>query len=407
MPNSATVSVDIPSSLTPGVYYLGAVVDSGGTITESDETNNTTVSTTQISVGLASGQPGAVPDLQMTSVSAPTTVVRGTPFNVDTVLTNLLQPAVTSLFSVGIYLSTDTTITTADYRAAQIDYTVGLVDAIGNPINSDSRTTSVTLPISVPVTASWNTADPYFCGVTPTATQIQADAATCGVWKLDGSGALSNESFAGDGEVELTVPAAGNNVAVGLSNTHTETCTQVSICHGLRGMDYALVLNATSGDPLIQLKVYEKCALPFPCSVFTSSVAAGQVIRVKRVGTTIKYYKDNTVFYTSTVPSSGTLFADVSLNSGGSISTVTLTAIPVSAGAYYLGAIADNTSAITELSENNNIAVNTASGTSMASVVSIQSTQAAGSTGSGGGALLWLLCPLLAGLGWRIRPVSS
>jgi|GEM_PF-2765385 len=401
-PNSATVLVDIPGSVSAGVYYLGAIVDSGNTIAESNETNNTIVSSTQISVGLAAGQSGAVPDLMMTSVSSPTSVARGTPFNVDTVLTNLLQLQVATPFSVGIYLSTDTTITTSDYLAAQIDYT-------SLTASSDAQTTPVTIPGSIATTATWNTGDPNFCGSAPTATSMVADPTNCGFWKLSGSGALSNEFFAGDGQVEFTVPASGNNVAVGLSNTHVETCSGFTVCHGLRGMDYALALSAASGAALVQVNVYEKCTNPTaPCSPFATSAVQGDVIRVARQGTTIRYYKNGGLIYTSSIASSGNLYADVSLDTGGSMDTVTLTDFPVSPGTYYLGAIADFTGAVAELNENNNTAVNSAAGSSAPApvVLAVQGADRA-ATSSGGGALLWLLCPLFAIFGWRFGSARS
>jgi NaMN:DMB phosphoribosyltransferase len=38
--NNEILSITLPDNLTPGIYFIGAVADSGNQITESDETNN-------------------------------------------------------------------------------------------------------------------------------------------------------------------------------------------------------------------------------------------------------------------------------------------------------------------------------------------------------------------------------
>lgn len=396
-PDAATTLVDVPSSVAPGLYYLGAIVDSGSAIAESNEANNTAVSTTQISVGVAAGQPGEVPDLYMRSVSSPTSVTRGSAFNVDTVLDNLLQPTVTTPFTVGIYLSPDSTITTADYLVFQIDYA-------SFSVSSDARTTPVTVPGSVTSLATWNTADASFCGVVA-GNAIQANV-NCGTWKINGSGAISNESFSGDGSVQITVPALGTSFAIGLTTAHSQTCNGgLTSCHGLPGMNYGLAVDTTGG-----LKVYESgnCT-PASClgGQQLTPVVAGDVIRVSREqGSTIKYYLNGVLKYTSTVSSSGVLYADISLGAGsGQINSVDFIVTPISPGTYYLGAIADINGTVAELNENNNTAINTGSGSSAASVVVAVQGADANSGGSGGGALLWLLGPLLAA--FRLRALRS
>ncbi|MBI1196182.1 MAG: hypothetical protein GC138_10100, partial [Gammaproteobacteria bacterium] len=294
----------------------------------------------------------------------------------------------------------DSTITTADYLVGQIDYA-------SFSVSSDARTTPVTVPGSTTSTATWNTSGPSFCGVPLSTTAIQADAA-CGVWKINGSGAISNESFTGDGSVQITVPTLGNSFAIGLTTAHSQTCSGgLTSCHGLPGMNYGLAVDTNGG-----LRVYEtSTCTPAACAggQQLTPVVAGNVIRVSREqGSTIKYYVNNVLKYTSTAPSSGTLYADVSMSGSGQIDAVDFIVTPVSAGTYYLGAIADINNAVSELNEGNNTAINTGAGSSAASVVvAVQGADSNGG-GSGGGALFWLLGPMLASLGRRrLRPVRG
>ena len=48
--SSANTAVTIPTTFTPGPYYLSAVADSGGAVTELDETNNDRTASTAVTV---------------------------------------------------------------------------------------------------------------------------------------------------------------------------------------------------------------------------------------------------------------------------------------------------------------------------------------------------------------------
>ena len=105
---TVTAVVAIPPTLKPGVYYMGAVADYSNLRPESNENNNGL----GISVTLAAGG-----DLVMNQVSAPSSCVRGQSIGVNNTVINQGQGAVSS-FYVGIYLSRDSQITTADKRIA-------------------------------------------------------------------------------------------------------------------------------------------------------------------------------------------------------------------------------------------------------------------------------------------------
>lgn len=134
--NAATTTVTIPATTVAGNYYVVARADSGGAVIEADEANNQMVSSSTITI--------AESDLVVSTLDAPTSVTRDVSFDVTTTITNLVAsptPSTTS-FRVGIYLSTDPTITTADTLIGS--RTISSLAGFG----SDTATTSVTIPSS-------------------------------------------------------------------------------------------------------------------------------------------------------------------------------------------------------------------------------------------------------------------
>lgn len=96
--NAATTNLTIPSTTPANTYYVCAMADSGVTVTEGDETNNTLCTATTIQVTL--------PDLIMTDVTPNTvTVNAGATLSVtDTVMNQGLVSTGVS-FTVGYHLS--------------------------------------------------------------------------------------------------------------------------------------------------------------------------------------------------------------------------------------------------------------------------------------------------------------
>jgi len=95
----------LPASITPGTYYVGLIVDSGDYISESDENNNI-VATTSAQLTVLD----CAADLEPTSVSGPSSGVRGGTVQVNVQIAN---PGLEDAFNVdyNVYLSRDTTIT--------------------------------------------------------------------------------------------------------------------------------------------------------------------------------------------------------------------------------------------------------------------------------------------------------
>ena len=129
-----------------------------------------------------------------------------------------------------------------------------------------------------------------------------------------------------------------------------------------------------------------------------TSYATGDLFKIERSGTTVTYWQNGVLLYTSSLFAGGTLFVDTALDtSGATISNVNLI-VSLSPGTYYIGAIADHEGAISEVDETNNAAVQSAGST----VISVL-RGGASSSGGGGGALhpaAWLLA---GGLFWGLR----
>ncbi|MBI4597763.1 MAG: peptidase, partial [Candidatus Omnitrophica bacterium] len=144
--STLTTTLTIPATLAPGTYTLGAIADYTNRRAETTETNNS-LSATQLVI-----TPGA--DLVMTALSGPATATRGTSVVLSSTVTNH-GPGSSAGFYVGLYLSTDPVITTADRR---LGYRwVSSLGAAGTATASSTASTTVTIPTAV-------TAGPYTLG---------------------------------------------------------------------------------------------------------------------------------------------------------------------------------------------------------------------------------------------------
>jgi len=125
--SSDNTTLFIPSNLAPGSYYIGALADSSNYQTEVNENNN----------GLAGNIISIVPgiDLVMTSVSGPSTSGSGRSITIADTVTNE-GLASTFDFYVGLFLSTDTTITTSDIFLTRRYVSGGLAGEASNSANT-------------------------------------------------------------------------------------------------------------------------------------------------------------------------------------------------------------------------------------------------------------------------------
>ena len=100
----SSIQATLPSTITPGTYYVGLYVDYGDYISESDENNNIVVTNSAQLTVIDCG-----PDLEPASISGPTSGVRGGTAQVSVQISNVGMEDVTSV-DYSIYLSTDFSI---------------------------------------------------------------------------------------------------------------------------------------------------------------------------------------------------------------------------------------------------------------------------------------------------------
>jgi len=364
--NSGGTTVTIPSGITPGLYYLGAIVDDVGAVAESNETNNSGVATNTRSIGPATN---GLPDLRVTDIVAPTSASYDISFNVTPQIENVLPYAATQPFSVGVYLSPDSQITATDIRLG--GYTI-------NNTSAATWTDQTTLPITIPSVSTQPITWAKIARATVgTNNLLQANASV----GIDG-GASSAQTFSSNGGIEMTVIENNIDRFFGLSASDPN--------YLFTSIDYCVYLRSNG-----TLFIYEQGVGK---SIPVTTYATNDVIRIERTGSVVKYLKNGAVFYTSTTPSSGPLRADVTFraifSANATIANGTMFS-SINSGNYYLGAIADDTNLIPELSETNNTGVLNGVGGPVQTVLAVVN----GGDRSGGGVTSLLeLCMLLFGV---------
>ncbi len=125
----------LPTSITPGTYYVGLYVDYGDYISESNENNNIVATNSAQLTVIDCG-----PDLEPTSVSGPISGVRGGTAQVSVQIANVGMEEINSV-DYNIYLSSDSSIT-----GAGNDVLVGS-DVTGTIAQSGSWTGTINLGI--------------------------------------------------------------------------------------------------------------------------------------------------------------------------------------------------------------------------------------------------------------------
>jgi len=135
------VGLAIPETVAPGSYYIGVLMDDQGAVTESDETNN------------YKSKPITIvnkPDLYISSFTAAFASAKlgeavGSKLSVQV---GNKGPVDAGTFSVGVYLSSDTYITTADHALVNGQATIGsLAAGATTPVSLDPQ---AKIPTNVP-----------------------------------------------------------------------------------------------------------------------------------------------------------------------------------------------------------------------------------------------------------------
>lgn len=124
-------------------------------------------------------------------------------------------------------------------------------------------------------------------------------------------GARSIDTLSGNGRLDFSVGYGSSGIVAGFGYKD-ENADYYEITHGI----------------LVQGSV--ACAIESGVQHGSWSVAAGDVHSIQRIGTKVTYALNGTIKYTSTVPSTGTVFADCSMYLGGdSILSPSLTTVDV------------------------------------------------------------------------------
>ncbi|MCB9757972.1 MAG: fibronectin type III domain-containing protein [Candidatus Omnitrophica bacterium] len=134
--NTRSITINIPSTIAPGTYYVGAIVDVFNSLGEADENNNIVTGNT-ITVELSGT------DLVMTAVNSSASGKVGSSITITDTVTNQGTDSASG-FYVGYYLSTDSVITTSD-KFLYYRYVPSLLAG-----TSDARSLAVTIPNVAP-----------------------------------------------------------------------------------------------------------------------------------------------------------------------------------------------------------------------------------------------------------------
>ena len=266
-----TTPGNVPLETDPGVYYLGAIVDFNEQVVELNESNNSFLAgTMQVVLG---------PDMTITSVSGPANAsIGGT-----VTLSNIVQNVGTgnpSYFTVGLYLSTDATITTNDILVA--------VQQVNGLVPGGSFTGSVVAAISPTTTAGL-----YYLGAIADFTQTIAEANEGNNWRVG----LQIDVRPGL-DLAMTAVSGPTNTATGNSISITNVVANIgSNSAGAFSMGFYLSPDSTIGTNDQRIGTRNITSLGFGQRV--TNVTAVTIPLTNLAGT---YYLGSIADYANTLP---------------------------------------------------------------------------------------------------------
>ncbi|MDH4285893.1 MAG: hypothetical protein OEV26_00515, partial [Gallionella sp.] len=318
--SAATLTpVTIPSTVAAGSYYIGAIADATNVQTETNEGNNTMLTTSgSPTVGKLVVTAPAV-DLTMTALTmSANSVVAGNSLTVNDTLTNAGTSAMTVSSSyVYYYLSADNVITTADTR---IGYRL-----VNGAVAAGGTSAATLTPVTIPSTVAPGT---YYIGAIADALNVQPETNEGNNTMLTTSGSpTAGTLIVTASAADLTMTAltmSANSVVAGNSLTVNDTMTNAG----------------------------------------TSAMTANSSY--------VYYYLSADNVITTADTRIGYRYVGVALAAGGSSTAATTSVtIPVDTppGTYYIGAFADGTNAQTEINEGNNTMLTTSGSPTVGTLV--------------------------------------
>jgi subtilase family serine protease len=126
---TASLSARVPATVGEGTYYIGAIIDPDNVVGETNNNNNGGLSYLPVTVRY-------MVDLVMTSVTGPNAGVTGQPITLGGVLKNKGLEAVTGEVTVGFYVSGDDNITVRD-RLIGVAQVNGLAAGASVPVSTN------------------------------------------------------------------------------------------------------------------------------------------------------------------------------------------------------------------------------------------------------------------------------
>ena len=141
-----SVTTAVPASVPAGTYRFGVIADPDNLIAETNETNNAKASTGTVAVSYSA-------DLVMSAVAGPSSAATGTSVTFTGTVKNQGLGAINRSFTVGFYVSSNTTISTADRLVARI------------PVASIGAGQSIPLSVTLPLRTSLRAGTYTFGGI--------------------------------------------------------------------------------------------------------------------------------------------------------------------------------------------------------------------------------------------------
>jgi CARDB/Immunoglobulin I-set domain len=138
-----TVTLPLSSTTAPGTYYIVAVADGGGAVTEANKANNSLTSPIVLALP-------PLPDLAVTNIFAPASALAGQSVPLSWVVTNQGAATATAPWNEAVYAATDPAGSSNIESIATFTFTNNLP-----PGASITRTQSVAIPITGPAGNLW------------------------------------------------------------------------------------------------------------------------------------------------------------------------------------------------------------------------------------------------------------
>ena len=395
--NAAATLVEIPDSIVPGVYYLGVIADSANMVKESDETNNA-LAGNQITIRM--------PDLTMTAVSGPASASTGKTITVSNAVLAAASAGNAGYFYVGIYLSTDNVITTADtaigYRyvsslssgvlsaadtvitiptsVAPGVYYLGVIadyanavketdetnnsltgnqitvigadltmDAVSGPVSGSSGKT-ITVSNTVSAAASGGNAGSFSVGIYLSSDNVITTADTIISYRTVSSLA-AGASSAADTVITIPTSVSPGVYYLGVIADYANAVKESDETNNTLAGNQITVIGADLTMAAVSGPASAGTGKAITVSNTVSAAATGGDAGIFSVG--IYLSADNVITTADTRIGSRTVF---SLAAGASSASDTSVTIPTSIapGGYYVGVIADYANAVVETDETNN-----------------------------------------------------